>query len=112
MAVAKVVPPSKSEPRKSFAGATAMYSAMVSPSARPRPSMEPAMKPDRPNGMTVMRMTSQRVAPRASADSICPGGVWTKISRAVAAMIGRIMMASTIPPVMTLRAVENGGEFW
>ena len=61
-----------------------------------------------------MRMTSQRVAPSAKADSIWPGGVCTNTSRAVAAMIGRIITASTMPPVKRLRPVAKAGElsYW
>ena len=44
-------------------------------------------------------MTSQRVAPRACAASIWKRGVWAKTSRVVAVMIGRIMIARTMPPV-------------
>ena len=43
--------------------------------------------------------TSHRVAPSASAASICPRGVWTNTSRVTAVMIGRIITASTIPAV-------------
>ena len=46
---------------------------MVSPSARPRPSIVPPMMPPRPNGRTTVRIMPQRVAPSASAASFSPG---------------------------------------
>ena len=46
-----------------------------------------------------MRMTSQRVAPSACAASIWKRGVWENTSRVTAVMIGRIITASTTPPV-------------
>ena len=42
-----------------------MNTAMVSPSARPRPSMVPPMMPPVPNGMTTVRTIPHRVDPRA-----------------------------------------------
>ncbi|SII56669.1 Uncharacterised protein [Mycobacteroides abscessus subsp. abscessus] len=52
--------------------------------------------------MMVVRTTSHLVAPKASAASIWPLGVWMKTSRVTAAMIGRIITASTMPPVNRL----------
>ena len=49
--------------------------------------------------MTVVRTTSHRVAPSASAASICERGVWQNTSRVTAVMIGRIITASTMPAV-------------
>ena len=46
--------------------------AIVSPSARPRPSIDALIMADRPNGRTVMRIISQRVAPSASARLLQP----------------------------------------
>ena len=43
--------------------------AIVSPSARPSPSIEPLISADLPNGRTVIRIISQRVAPSAVAPS-------------------------------------------
>ena len=40
---------------------------------------------------------SQRVAPRASAASLCVAGVWANTSRERAVTIGRITIQSTIP---------------
>ena len=39
--------------------------AMVSPSARPRPSMQAPITPPRPKGSTTVRIIPQRVAPSA-----------------------------------------------
>ena len=44
-----------------------------------------------------MRSISQRVAPSASAASFSATGATAKTSRQIAVMIGRIMIASTIP---------------
>ena len=46
-----------------------------------------------------MRMTSQRVAPSACAASMWKRGAWENTSRVTAVMIGRIITASTTPPV-------------
>ena len=55
------------------------------------------MTPGRPNGSTAVRIISQRVAPRASAASLCVAGVWANTSRERAVTIGRTMIASTMP---------------
>ena len=62
------------------------------------------MTPERPKGSTAMRMTSQRVAPRARAASSCIRGAWRKTSRLTLVMIGRIMIASRMPTVSSERA--------
>ncbi|MNY80328.1 hypothetical protein D3C86_2213220 [compost metagenome] len=46
-------------------GEMIMYTAMVSPSARPRPSMVPPMMPPRPNGRTTDVIMPHRVDPSA-----------------------------------------------
>ena len=87
-----------------------MATAIVSPSARPRPSMVAETMPERPNGSTAIRIISQRVAPSASAASSCSTGVCRKTSRQIAVMIGRIMTASTMATVRMVRPVpETGG---
>src|SRR3954452_19255062 len=83
--------------------------AIVSPSARPRPSIDALTRAERPNGSTVMRIISQRVAPRASAPSRSARGVWENTSRITAVMIGRIITASTIPTTNMVRPVEDDG---
>ena len=80
-----------------------MATAMVSPSARPRPSIEAETMPERPKGSTAMRIISQRVAPRARAASSCSVGVCRKISRQIAVMIGTTMTASTSAAVRIVR---------
>ena len=70
---------------------------MVSPSARPRPSIEAEMTPGRPKGSTAVRIISHRVAPSARAPSLWAVGVWSKTSRESAVTIGRTMIASTMP---------------
>ncbi len=73
-------------------------SAMVSPSARPRPSITAAMTPGRPYGSTAVRIISHRVAPRASAASSLAVGVCRNTSRESEVMIGSTMIASTREP--------------
>src|ERR1700743_3392121 len=65
--------------------------AIVSPSARPRPSIAPEITEERPNGSTVVRIISQRVAPRACAPSCRLRGGCEKTSRATAEAIGRVI---------------------
>ena len=86
-------------------GERIMATAMVSPSARPRPSIVAETIPDLPKGSTAMRIISQRVAPSASAASSCSRGVWRKISRVREVMIGRIMIESTSEAVSSVRPV-------
>ncbi len=71
--------------------------AIVSPSARPRPSIAPPVMPGREYGSTAMRIISQRVAPSASAASLCSAGTVAITSRAIAETIGRIMIARISP---------------
>ena len=81
--------------------------AIVSPRARPRPSIDAETMPLRPNGKTAIRIISQRVAPRARAASSCSTGVCRKISRQIAVMIGTTMTASTIAAVKIVRPVPR-----
>ena len=83
--------------------------AIVSPSARPSPSIEPLISADLPNGRTVIRIISQRVAPSAVAPSWSFFGVCVKTSRATAETIGRIISARTIPIVNIVRPVTEAG---
>src|SRR5690606_19735101 len=86
-----------------------MATAIVSPSARPSPSIEAEMMPARPKGNTVIRIISQRVAPSASAASSCSFGVCRNTSRLMAVMIGSTMTASTTAAVRMVRPVPEGG---
>ena len=83
--------------------------AIVSPSARPRPSIEPLITADLPNGSTDIRIISQRVAPSASAPSSSRRGVCAKTSRATAETIGRIITARTTPTTSIVRPVTDAG---
>ena len=71
--------------------------AMVSPSARPRPSIVPPMMPPRPKGRTTAVIIPQRVAPSASAASFSPCGVCEKTWRMTAQAIGITIMATAMP---------------
>ena len=86
-----------------------IVTAIVSPSARPRPSIEPLITEDLPNGRTVIRIISQRVAPSACAPSCSLRGVCEKTSRATAETIGRIITASTSPATSIVRPVIEAG---
>ena len=86
-----------------------MATAIVSPRARPRPSMAAEMMPGRANGSTAVRTISQRVAPRARAASSCSRGVCRNTSRDRAVMIGRIITASTMATVKIVRPVPETG---
>src|SRR5699024_7142781 len=76
-----------------YPGESTISTAIVSPSARPRPSIAAEMMPERPNGRTAWRIISHRVAPRAREASSCSRGVCRNTSRMVAVMIGRIITA-------------------
>ena len=89
------------------AGESTIATAIVSPNARPRPSIAAEMIPGRPNGSTAILIISHLVAPRARAASSWSLGVCKKISRISAAIIGRTMMASTIPTVSIVLPVAE-----
>ena len=71
--------------------------AIVSPSARPRPSIEPPMMPPWPKGSTTSRTTPHRVPPRASAPSRSPAGAWENTSRMIDVEIG-MTISDTMTP--------------
>src|SRR5262245_33206220 len=83
--------------------------AIVSPRARPRPSMAPLITADLPNGRTVILIISQRVAPSASAPSWSLRGVCEKTSRATADTIGSVITASTTAATSIVRPVDDAG---
>ena len=71
--------------------------AIVSPIARPSPSIAPPVIPGRAYGSTDIRIISQRVAPSASAASLFSSGTVAMTSREIAETIGRIMIARIRP---------------
>jgi hypothetical protein len=71
--------------------------AIVSPRARPRPSMLPPTTPPRPKGSTTARIMPQRVPPRARAPSHSTRGAWENTSRHTEVMIGVTITATTTP---------------
>ena len=114
---ANVSPPLNSENDQGVPSAsleTRKVTAMVSPSARPRASIEAEMTPGRPNGRTAVRIISHRVAPSASAPSLWVTGVWANTSRDRAVTIGSTMIDRTmpmkkmVPPLIPV--VENSGN--
>jgi hypothetical protein len=79
--------------------------AIVSPRARPRPSMVAPIAPPLPNGSTTHRIIPQRVAPSANAPSRSPAGACEKTSRITEQAMGAAIMATTIP-AMNVEAVK------
>ena len=85
-----------------------MYTATVSPMARPRPSIAPPTTPLRPCGITTALIIVQRVAPSAKAAWIRSSGAWANISRETDVMIGMIMIARTTPATNGERVKKYG----
>ena len=81
--------------------------AIVSPNARPRPSMVAPITPGFPKGRTAVRIISHLVAPSARAASSYSRGVCRKTSRDTDVMIGRIITASTSEAVISVRPVAD-----
>src|SRR5581483_6186279 len=75
--------------------------AMVSPSARPRPSMTPPTTPTLVYGSTTFHTTSHVVDPSAYADSFSTEGTTSNTSRITEAMNGITMIARMIPAEST-----------
>ena len=71
--------------------------ATVSPRARPMASVKPPRMPVRAPGMTTLRSTCHRVAPRAMAPSICSFGTTARTSREMATMVGRTITKRITP---------------
>ena len=88
----------------SKAGEMMSSTAIVSPSARPRPSIVPPMMPPRPNGSTTVRIMPHRVAPSASAASRSPSGACANTSRITAQASG-ITIIATASPAMNAEPV-------
>jgi hypothetical protein len=84
-----------------------MVTAIVSPTARPRPRMTAPAMPGPPLAKTT-RVVSHFVAPSASAASRCESGTAASTSRTTAEMIGVIMMARMTPAVSSPVPVSTG----
>src|SRR5689334_4308959 len=85
---------------------------MVSPSARPSPSMMPPMTPTLVYGSTMFHTTSHVVHPIPYADSLSTGGTISNTSRMTDAMNGITMIARMKPAdstPMPLGAPWNSG---
>jgi len=78
---------------------TTSATAIVSPSARPRPSMPAPTMPGRAVGSTPSRIVSYRVAPSAMAPSRVSVDTTLTTSRVTAVTMGRIMIARITPAV-------------
>src|SRR6266403_1366997 len=74
-----------------------IVTAMVSPSARPKPKMIAPTMPARALRSTPMRIISQRVAPNASTASRWCCGMTVSTSRVMDEMMGMIMIARITP---------------
>ena len=72
---------------------------IVSPNARPRPSIVPPMIPPRPNGINTIQIIPQCVDPNANAASFSPGGHNENTSRITEHAIG-ITINDTTSPAM------------
>src|SRR5919202_1912651 len=90
------------------AAPTVSATAIVSPIARPRPSMTAPTMPPKLCGNTAPRIISHRVAPSATAACFSDSGTVANTSRMIDVMIGTIMMATMMPAVMNPRPVETG----
>ena len=82
--------------------------AMVSPMARPRPSMTAPTMPPKLCGNTAPLIISHLVAPSASAACLSEAGTVANTSRVIDVMMGTIMMATIRPAVMKLRPLLTG----
>src|SRR3989441_2242048 len=76
-----------------------MVTAIVSPTARPRPRMMAPKIPARAYRRTATRVVSHRVAPRLKAASRWLSGTARRASRDTAEMVGMIMIARMTPAV-------------
>src|SRR5256712_1481967 len=76
-----------------------MVTAIVSPTARPRPRMIAPKIPARAYRRTAIRVVSHRVAPRLKAASRWLSGTARRASRDTAEMVGMIMTARSTPAV-------------
>ena len=74
-----------------------VYTATVSPKARPSPSIAPPITPLRPCGITTALIIAHLVAPSAYAAWMRSKGACAKISREIDVMIGIIIIARTTP---------------
>src|SRR5210317_2100602 len=77
---------------------TTINTAMVSPIARPTPSINAARMPEDAAGNTTFVTVCQLVAPRARDASLYDLGTALKLSSVKVIRFGRIIMASTITP--------------
>src|SRR5262249_35191281 len=92
---ASVLAGEKSERLNWFEFPMSIASAIVSPSARPKPRTSAPNMPVDAVGSITLRIASQRVAPIPYAASLVRYGTCRSASRDTAATVGRIMMAST-----------------
>src|SRR5674536_40690 len=96
MFAAMLLPPGVSTRQlTSNEAASTSATAIVSPSARPRPSITALISPGRLGGSTAVLIISHRVAPSASAASRFVVGTWARTSREIAEMIGKIITSNT-----------------
>ena len=91
------VPGENSEVGIRFALPITKVTAMVSPKARPKPSITPPITPFWVYGSTTCRTTSHVVHPKPYADSRKIAGVISNTSRITAATKGSTMNANTMP---------------
>src|SRR5207244_1843101 len=95
--LAIVCPWSNRETEITFLLPIVMVTAIVSPTARPKPRMMAPKSPARAYRSTASRVVSHRVAPRLSAASRWLSGTARKASRDTDEMVGMIMIARMTP---------------
>ncbi len=93
----ELLPDSSTLDVKCQAGTMISVTAIVSPSARPRPSMVAPITPARPNGSTTVRIIPQRVEPSAYAPSRSPTGACEKTCLDSDVTMGMTMSETTTP---------------
>ena len=79
-----------------------MSTAIVSPMARPIPSMTAALIPETAPGTITLLMVCHRVAPSARLPSLNSRGTELRASSATLVMVGIAMIASRIEPASQL----------
>src|SRR5688500_11757732 len=99
MVAAIELPGISSDAVSSCALPSTKVTAIVSPSARPRPKNTPPTTAERVYGSTTSHTTSQRVEPSAYDDSLSRPGTVRNTSRITEEMKGITMIASTRPAV-------------
>ena len=111
IAVVNVLAGKKRDVGKTFICPITMATASASPSARASPRIIPVKIPLLAAGRTTWAMVSQRVAPRPYEASRQDLGTAAIASAAIVVMVGKIMIARTIPAASTEKPKGIGNSF-